>query len=54
MEAEIKFHLEMEAERNISRGMSPEEARRTARRRFGGIDQVKESCRDEARHRTLE
>jgi putative ABC transport system permease protein len=54
LEAEIKFHLEMEAERNISRGMNPEEARRAARRRFGGVDQVKESCRDEARNRPFE
>lgn len=54
MEAEIRFHLEMEAERNISRGMTEAEARLSARRRFGGVDQVKEACRDEARSRPVE
>ncbi|MBX3280294.1 MAG: hypothetical protein KF868_20020 [Acidobacteria bacterium] len=54
MEAEIRFHMEMEAERNLARGMTEEEARRAARRRFGGVDQVKEACRDEARSRPAE
>lgn len=54
MEAEIRFHIEMETERNLARGMTAEEAQRAARRRFGGVDQVKESCRDEARSRPVE
>ena len=33
---ELRLHLEMETEQNLRRGMSPEEARRTARRRIGG------------------
>lgn len=54
MDAEMRFHIEMEAERNRARGMSPDEAMRAARRRFGGLDQVKEACRDEARNRVFE
>jgi predicted permease len=44
---EIRIHLEMAAEQNIAAGMPPSEARLAARRQFGGIEQVKESYRDE-------
>jgi putative ABC transport system permease protein len=43
---EIAYHLEMETARGIERGLSPEEAHRDARRRFGGVDQAAEACRD--------
>src|SRR5580700_6247618 len=43
---ELAFHIEQETEENISAGMSAEEARYAAMRKFGGIDQVKEECRD--------
>jgi hypothetical protein len=43
---EIRFHLEMETEANIHRGMSPEEARRRARLAFGGVERVREEHRD--------
>src|SRR5215831_19141161 len=46
LEAEVNSHLEMLAEENIRAGMSPKEARRAARREFGGIEQTKESYRD--------
>jgi predicted permease len=46
MHAEMRFHLEMEAERLERRGLSPEEARRQAHIRFGGIENVKEQARD--------
>ena len=46
MNEEINAHLEMLCEENLRRGMSPQEARRAARRSFGGPDQLKESCRD--------
>src|SRR5262245_45441519 len=49
MEAELRFHLEMETEKNIRRGMGEEEARLAARRCFGGVEQTKESYRDFAR-----
>lgn len=46
LEAEIEAHLEM-AERDArNAGLSAEEARRAARRSFGGIEQMKEEHRD--------
>ncbi len=47
MEEEFRFHLEQAVERNIKRGMSPEEAHRTAHAEFGGIERRKEQTRDE-------
>ena len=43
---EFRFHLDMETERNIERGMSPEEARRAALISFGGVDRHAEELRD--------
>src|SRR5262245_42142842 len=45
MDAEMRFHLEMETEENIRRGMSEEEARRVALRSFGGVERTKEEYR---------
>ena len=39
---EVRFHLDMRAEENVRRGMSPEEARREAERRFGRLTRIKE------------
>jgi putative ABC transport system permease protein len=44
---DIQAHLEMAAEENRRKGMSPEEADRAARRSFGGIEQMKEELRDQ-------
>ena len=46
MEEELRFHLEMETEKNLRAGMRPEEARRQARIAFGGTDKHKEGVRD--------
>jgi putative ABC transport system permease protein len=54
MDAEMRFHLEMETAENIRRGMSEEEARRAAMRSFGGVDRVKEVYRDLSRFRWVE
>jgi hypothetical protein len=54
MDAEMRFHLEMETAENIRRGMGEAEARGAARRSFGGVEQTKEACRDIARFRGLE
>jgi putative ABC transport system permease protein len=54
MDAEMRFHLEMEAAKNLRRGMSEEEAGLAARRSFGGVEQVKEEYRDLSRFRRLE
>ena len=43
---EIQSHLEMQIEDNQRQGMSPDEARYAALRKFGGVDQVKETYRD--------
>src|SRR5579862_9320768 len=43
---ELAFHLEKQIEQNVAAGMSAEEARYAALRRFGGVDQIKEECRD--------
>jgi predicted permease len=43
---EMSFHLDKQIELNLAAGMSAEEARYAALRKFGGVDQVKEECRD--------
>jgi predicted permease len=45
LDEEIQAHLEMEVERNIADGMSPEEARLAARRSFGSVAIAKEDSR---------
>jgi putative ABC transport system permease protein len=54
LDEEVKFHLEKEVERNIARGMGPEEARYAALRSFGGVERIKEGSRDERGIRGLE
>ena len=51
---EIQFHLEMETEKNLRAGMSPEEARRAARLVFGGVDRISEEHRDARGTRLVE
>jgi len=46
MEKEMAFHLHMETEQNIRRGMTPAAARRAAVLAFGGVDRVSEEVRD--------
>ncbi len=43
---ELRLHLERLTEENLARGMSPAEARQAALREFGGLEQIKEECRD--------
>jgi putative ABC transport system permease protein len=43
---ELAFHLENQIEQNIAAGMSAKEARYAALKSFGGVEQVKEECRD--------
>jgi len=54
MERELRFHLEMEIEQNIKRGMTRKEARNAALRSFGGVEQIKEECRDVRGARLIE
>ncbi len=51
---ELQFHLQNEIERNMTTGMTPDEARYAALRSFGGVDQVKEQCRDVRRIRLFD
>jgi predicted permease len=44
---ELRSHLEMAVELNLSKGMSEEEARREALKSFGGVEQTKELYRDQ-------
>jgi hypothetical protein len=45
---EIESHLQMHIDDNIRSGMSPQEARRNAIMKLGGVDQAKEAYRDRA------
>ena len=45
LDAEIRYHLERETEKNIQSGMPPDEAARRARIAFGGVQQTRESHR---------
>lgn len=46
MAQEFALHLELLTEENVRRGMAREAAELAARRSFGGVEQVKERCRD--------
>src|SRR5437016_4418204 len=46
LDAELRFHVEHRIADLVAAGMAPEEARRRARLEFGGLEQVKEECRD--------
>ena len=43
---ELQLHLERETERLQASGLSPNEARLMALRLFGGVEQIKEDCRE--------
>ena len=43
---EIQAHLELEIQSNLDRGLSPEQARRAALRRFGNATLVRERARE--------
>lgn len=46
LDEELQFHLEMEIEARMEAGASRREAEREARLAFGGVEGVKEACRD--------
>jgi putative ABC transport system permease protein len=46
LDGELRFHLEQEIHENIQGGMDPASARQAALRKFGGVEQIKEECRD--------
>ena len=46
---ELQFHLEQQIAKNIRAGMTPEEARRQALIKFGGVEPAREAAKDQAR-----
>ena len=46
LDEELKFHVERQADKYVRAGMNREAAVRRVRLEFGGIDQVKEDCRE--------
>ena len=49
LDEELRFHLEKEIAANIAAGMPDQEARRQAVLRLGGVDGLKEACREQRR-----
>src|SRR6202011_460763 len=46
LDEELRFHFDEQVEKYVRSGLSRVEAVRRARLTFGGIEQVKEECRD--------
>ncbi len=46
LDVELRFHFKTQVADKIRAGMSEAEARRETRLEFGGLDQVKEECRE--------
>ena len=49
LDSELRFHLEQQIAGYIEAGMDPEQARRQAQLEFGGMEGVKEECRESRR-----
>jgi hypothetical protein len=46
LDDEMRFHIEHLRDKYVASGLSPEDAARKARLEFGGVEQVKEECRE--------
>ncbi|HKD14249.1 MAG TPA: ABC transporter permease, partial [Candidatus Angelobacter sp.] len=46
LSAELQFHLQQQIDENMAQGMDKEEARYAALRSLGGVEQIKEQCRE--------
>ena len=46
LDKELRFHFESQVADKVRTGISEDEARRLTRLEFGGIDQIKEDCRE--------
>jgi predicted permease len=51
---ELQFHLQNQIDEFVAQGMNPQEARRAARQSLGGVEQVKEECREMRRTNLIE
>src|SRR5215467_14845020 len=54
LDSELRFHIEQQIADYVAQGMTAEEARRRVALNFGGLDQIKEECRDARGTRFLE
>lgn len=52
IEEELQFHLEMRARENVALGMTEEEARADAARRFGDYERIREACLEVKDHQS--
>src|SRR5215471_843080 len=43
---ELEFHLQHQIDQSVAQGMNPSDARNAALRSLGGVEQVKEQCRE--------
>ncbi|HUH64250.1 MAG TPA: permease prefix domain 1-containing protein, partial [Terracidiphilus sp.] len=46
LDDELQYHLERQVEKYVRSGLTREEAARRARIEFGGMEQVREDCRE--------
>jgi len=46
IDEELRFHIDQRTAENLAAGMTPEEAGREARKRFGNVQSVREECRE--------
>jgi predicted permease len=46
IDEELRFHLDQRTAENLAAGMSPQEAARAARKRFGNEQKIREECRE--------
>ncbi|HJZ95718.1 MAG TPA: ABC transporter permease, partial [Candidatus Solibacter sp.] len=46
LEDELSFHIDRQIAANVAAGMTPGDARRAALAELGGVEQIKEECRD--------
>ena len=54
LDRELRDHLERQVAQHVRTGLPQDEARRRARLEFGGLDQIKELCRDASGARWLD
>ncbi len=54
LDDELRFHFEQQLAKYVDSGLTPAEALRRARIEFGGLDQVKEECREARGVRVME
>src|SRR5215472_865451 len=54
LDRELRYHIDRQTDLNVARGMSPAEASRQAALLVGGVEPLKDDCRDARVGRTIE